>query len=69
MRTTITIDDALYLKVVELAEPGMDKAELIREAMNVFARVLIGKRLAALGGSTPEMKSIPRRRLKNDQAV
>ena len=55
--------------MVELAEPGMDKAELIREAMNVFARVLIGKRLAALGGSTPEMKNIPRRRLKNDQSA
>jgi hypothetical protein len=40
----------------------MDKADLFREAMNVFVRIQMGKRLAALGGKTPQMKSIPRRK-------
>lgn len=62
MRTTITIDDALYESAVEAADPGMDKADLIREALRVFVRVQAGKRLAALGGKAPTMKDAPRRR-------
>ena len=67
MRTTVTIDDDLYQSGLELADPGMDKADLFREAMSVFVRVQSAKRLAALGGSTPEMKSIPRRKISSDQ--
>ena len=62
MRTTISIDDALYQKAIELAEPGMDKAELFREAVKTFVRIQAGKRLIALGGAAPEMPDIPRRR-------
>ncbi|NLP59737.1 type II toxin-antitoxin system VapB family antitoxin [Paraburkholderia sacchari] len=62
MRTTVTIDDALYEQALELAEPGMDKAELFREAMQTFVRVQAAKRLAALGGVAPDMQEIPRRR-------
>jgi Arc/MetJ family transcription regulator len=62
MRTTITIDDDLFRKAVELADPGMDKAEIVREAMRMFVRIQSGKRLAALGGAAPRMKDIPRRR-------
>ncbi|MBB6562981.1 Arc/MetJ family transcription regulator [Acidovorax soli] len=61
MRTTITIDDALYEEALEVAEPGMDKAELIREAMKTFVRVQAAKRLASLGGAAPDMADIPRR--------
>lgn len=67
MRTTVTIDDDLYQKGLELADPGMDKADLFREAMNVFVRVQIAKRLVALGGKAPQMKSIPRRRSSGAQ--
>lgn len=67
MRTTVTIDDDLYQSGLELADPGMDKADLFREAMSVFVRVQSAKRLAALGGSTPQMKSIPRRKMSNSQ--
>jgi hypothetical protein len=67
MRTTVTIDDELYQRGLELADPGMDKADLFREAMSVFIRVQVGKRLAALGGKAPEMKSIPRRKPKEGQ--
>jgi Arc/MetJ family transcription regulator len=63
VRTTITIDDELFRKAVELADPGMDKAEIVREAMRVFVRIQSGKRLAALGGAVPRMQDIPRRRV------
>ncbi|MDP1647819.1 MAG: type II toxin-antitoxin system VapB family antitoxin [Rubrivivax sp.] len=62
MRTTVTIDDELYQRALEVAEPGMDKADLFREAMKVFVRVQAGKKLAALGGTLPDMKDISRRR-------
>ena len=64
MRTTVTIDDALYEKALEVADPAMDKADLFREAITVFVRVQAAKRLAALGGAEPDMPGIPRRREK-----
>ena len=67
MRTTVTIDDDLYQRGLDLADPEMDKADLFREAINVFIRVQVAKRLAALGGKAPQMKSIPRRKLKDSQ--
>lgn len=62
MRTTVTIDDALYEKALEVAYPAMDKADLFREAIKTFVRVQAAKRLAALGATMPEMRAIPRRR-------
>ena len=62
MRTTVTIDDELFERALEVADPGADKADLFREAINVFIRVQAGKRLAALGGQMPQMKPVPRRR-------
>lgn len=62
MRTTITVEDALYEQALELADPEMDKAELFREAIRTFIRVQAGKRLAALGGQAPDMPDVPRRR-------
>jgi len=61
MRTTVTIEDALYAKALEVADPEMDKADIFREAVKTFIRVQAAKRLAALGGSVPDMKDIPRR--------
>ena len=62
MRATVTVDDALYEKALELADPAMDKADLFREAIKTFIRVQAAKRLASLGATLPEMKDIPRRR-------
>jgi Arc/MetJ family transcription regulator len=62
MRTTVTIDDALYAQALEAASPEMDKADLFREAIKTFVRVQAGKRLAALGGAAPGMADVPRRR-------
>jgi len=67
MRTTVTIEDSLYEKALELADSNMDKADIFREAMKAFIRIQAAKRLDALGGSQPAMKAIPRRR--NTQVV
>ncbi|MBE0507568.1 MAG: type II toxin-antitoxin system VapB family antitoxin [Marinospirillum sp.] len=67
MRTTVSIDDALYELALEVADPAMDKADLFREAIKTFVRIQSAKRLAALGGGTqPDMQAIPRRH-GNDQ--
>lgn len=67
MGTTVTIDDALLEEALQFAEPGMDKADIFREAIKTYVRVQTAKRLAALGGCAPEMKEIPRRRQEPSQ--
>ena len=67
MRTTVTIDDDLYEKALEVADPAMDKADLFREAIKTFVRVQAAKRLAALGAAMPEMPDVPRRRVVPSQ--
>ena len=62
MRTTVTIDDALYEEALAVADPKMDKADLFREALATFVRVQAAKRLAALGGTMPDMQDILRRK-------
>lgn len=61
MKATVTIDDDLYSKALELADPAMDKADLFREALKIFVRVQLAKRLSATGASMPEMPDVPRR--------
>ena len=62
MRTTVTIDDALYQQALEVADPAMDKADLFREAIKTFVRIQAAKRLASLGATMPDLPEIPRRR-------
>ncbi|MCG1019659.1 MULTISPECIES: type II toxin-antitoxin system VapB family antitoxin [Burkholderiaceae] len=62
MRTTVTIDDALYQKALEIADPNMDKSDIFREAIKTFVRVQAAKRLAALGGTMTDIQDVPRRR-------
>lgn len=64
MRTTVTIDDALYAKALEMSDPDMDKADLFREAVKIYVRVQAAKRLALLGGEAPDMKTISRRQVE-----
>ncbi|KVM84623.1 DUF2191 domain-containing protein [Burkholderia stagnalis] len=61
MRTTVTVDDTLYARALELADPGMPPADLFRAALETFVRVQAGQRLAALGGRAPDMADVPRR--------
>jgi Arc/MetJ family transcription regulator len=60
MRTTVTIDDALYEQALEFAEPGIDQAELFRIAIETYVRVQAARRLADSGGAAPSMPAIPR---------
>ena len=62
MRTTVTIDDALYAKALEVSDPDMDRADVFREAIKTFVRVQSAKRLGALGGKAPDMPDVPRKR-------
>lgn len=51
MRIPVTIDDALFERALQVAEPGIEKSDLIREAVKTYVRVQSAKRLAALGGT------------------
>ena len=62
MRTTVSIDDALYAQALELADPSMEKNDLFREAIKTFVRIQSAKRLAAIGAIAPDMQDIPRQR-------
>lgn len=62
MRTTVTIDDALFAKALGLAPPGIEKSELMRECIKAFIQQQAAKRLAALGGQVPEIQLAPRQR-------
>lgn len=62
MRTTLTIDDQLFAKALSLAEPGIEKSELIRECVKAFIQRQTARRLAALGGQAPDIELAPRRR-------
>jgi len=64
MRTTLTIDTTLYEEASKLTGIS-EKGKLIREALNALIARESGKRLAKLGGTAPDMESIPRRRSKS----
>jgi Arc/MetJ family transcription regulator len=61
MRTTLIIDDALIERARELT--GIhEKTALVRAGLEALIAREAGKRLAALGGTQPDLESIPRRR-------
>lgn len=61
MRTTLIVDDELVRRAAELT--GIEeKTALVRAGLNALIARETGKRLAALGGSEPELRPIPRRR-------
>lgn len=62
MRTTLTIDDELFARAVALAEPGIERSELLKECVMAFIQRQTARRLAALGGQVPDMELAPRRR-------
>jgi len=61
MRTTVTIDDALLAKAVELTGTK-EKSALLREGLQTLIRVESARRLAALGGTDPQAAAAPRPR-------
>jgi hypothetical protein len=62
MKIEVTIDDALYARALELADPDMDEADLFKVAIKKFIHARAAQRLAALGGTIPDMADVPRRR-------
>ena len=61
MRTTLTIDDELYEKAVAITGVH-EKSALFRESLKALIERESARRLAKLGGSEPELTSIPRRK-------
>jgi len=62
MRTTINIDDQLLQEALRLT--GIHKkTQVIQEALTELVARESAKRLAAMGGAEPNLRSIPRRRV------
>ena len=60
MRTTLNIDDQLLDEARRLT--GMtEKATLVREGLRALIERESARRLARLGGSEPQLESVPRR--------
>lgn len=62
MQITVTIEDGLYNKALELADPSMNEADQLQEAMKTFVQVRVAKRLIELGGKAPGTSTPLRRR-------
>jgi len=61
MRTTLALDDELLAKAQ--AFTGLtEKSALVREALKALIERESARRLARLGGSEPELVTVPRRR-------
>ena len=64
MRTTLALDDDLVERAQEFT--GItEKTALVREALKVLIQQEAARRLAALGGTMPELEDIPRFRADN----
>ena len=61
MRTTVTLDDALVAKAMELTGIS-EKSALVRDGLKALVRVESARRLAALGGTDPDASAASRRR-------
>ena len=62
MRTTLALDDEL-LAQAQAFTGVKEKSALVREALKALIERESARRLAALGGSEPQLEPIPRRRL------
>ncbi|MFZ4803395.1 MAG: type II toxin-antitoxin system VapB family antitoxin [Synechococcus lacustris] len=61
MRTTVTLDDQLLAQAQQLCGQ-LERTALLKEALQALVQRESAKRLAALGGSQPDLEPIPRRR-------
>jgi Arc/MetJ family transcription regulator len=63
MRTTIALDDNLIRTAQEFT--GLtERSALVREALKALIEREAARRLAEIGGASPGMANIPRRRAK-----
>jgi Arc/MetJ family transcription regulator len=61
MRTTLNIDDDLLDEAQRMTGIS-EKAALVREGLRALIERESARRLAKLGGSEPQLRSVPRRR-------
>jgi Arc/MetJ family transcription regulator len=59
MRTTVVLDDELVRKAQEYTGTK-EKTALLRQALKALIHREASRRLAALGGTMPDLKDIPR---------
>lgn len=62
MRTTLAIDDDL-IRIAEEFTGVSEKTALVREALKSLIERESARRLAALGGTMPDLEDIPRKRV------
>ena len=67
VRTTVNIDDELLKKAEEFTGIS-ERATLVREAFKALIEREAARRLSKLGGTMPDLESIPRRRPPLDSA-
>ena len=63
MRTTVALDDDL-VRIAQEFTGVAEKTALLREALKALIERESARRLASLGGTMPELKNIPRRRMR-----
>lgn len=61
MRTTLALDDDLLAEAQRLTGTK-EKSALVRAALRALIERESARRLAALGGSDPDVQPVPRRR-------
>ena len=62
MRATVALDDELVRKAQEFT--GLtERTALLREALHALIHLSASRRLAAAGGSEPDLQEIPRRKV------
>jgi len=61
MRTTVTLDDELVAKAIELSGIS-ERSALVRAGLETLVRVESARRLAALGGTMPTAEAGRRHR-------
>jgi Arc/MetJ family transcription regulator len=61
MRATVTLDDELVRKAEEYTGEK-ERTALLRKALQALIHLEASRRLAALGGTMPDLEDIPRRR-------
>jgi predicted transcriptional regulator len=62
MRATVALDDELLRKAQELSG-GQERSTILREGLKAYIHMQASRRLAALGGSEPQLEDIKRTRV------
>ena len=65
MRTTLALDDDL-VRIAQEFTGVVEKTALVREGLKALIERESARRLAALGGTMPELEDTPRRRVSEE---